>query len=397
MSDNDFRAVKIVLMCTIPATAFSFYLPLGRELRKKGYDVAFCFANGPEASSISSEGFQVQVLSMRRKPFSLGNIVAIIQLVVFLRKNDVKVIETSTPVASLIGRVAAVLARVPIRINTIRGMFPKDTHRWQSILFDCTEMVLHRINSHTITINEMDKKELLEKGFARQDKITNIGCGGVGVDTKEFDPQRFERATINEIRIALGILENDFVVTFIGRLTEEKGIIDLVEVLALLLQENQDIKGLVVGDVLEDEHKAISRMSLETMLQNKGIRREVRLTGYRDDVPELISISDVVVLPSKREGFGLVLAEAAAMEKPVVAYRCRGVEEAVLDGKTGFIVEPGDIKGFTQAIQYLHDNRSIAAEIGETARARAKNSFYREAVLEKYLAIFEGAIHAKLA
>lgn len=396
-SDNSCTSMKIVLMCTIPATASSFFLPLARELKNNGYDVAFCFAHGSEVNAISSEGFQVQLLSIRRKPFSLGNIIAVVQMVVFLRRNNVKVIETSTPVASLVGRLAAVLSHVPVRINTIRGMFPRETHRWQSMLFDSTEKILHRINSYTITINERDKEELLEKGFAEQNKIANIGCGGVGIDTKEFDPYRFDSVLIKEMKTTFGIRENDFVVTYIGRLTEEKGIIDLVEVLTVLLEENRDIKGLIVGDALKDEHKTVSRAILAAMLLDNGISNEVFLTGHRDDIPELIAISDVIVLPSKREGFGMVLAEAAAMAKPVIAYRCRGVEEAVIDGKTGFIIEPGNIEGFADMIQYLHDNKNIAMEIGEAARAEAKNRFSQEVILERYLAIFTEAIHAKLS
>ena len=227
LTSDDCGAVRTVLMCTIPATALRFYMPLGRELRNNGYDVTFCFADGAEAEAVRREGFQVQTLSMRRKPFSLGNAIAVFQLAVFLRKNEVKVIETSTPVASLVGRIAAVVARVPVRINTVRGMFPRDTHRWQSALYDTVETVLHHASSFTIAINEKDELELLDKGFARQDRIVNIGCGGVGVDTEEFDPQRYDYPTKKKQREMLGIGKDDFVVTYVGRLTTEKGVLDL--------------------------------------------------------------------------------------------------------------------------------------------------------------------------
>lgn len=395
ISGNSCMPMKIVLMCTIPISGVWFYLPLARELRNNGHDVIFCFTDGAEAEIIRSEGFQVEILSMRRKPFSFGNFLAVIKLTAFLKKNDVKVIGTTTPVASFVGRLAAVLAGVPLRINTIRGMFPRETHKWQSMLFDFAEMILHRVNSYTITINEKDKQELLEKGFAEQDNITCIGCGGFGIDFSVFDPHIYDRATITEMREALSMRENDFIVTFIGRLTIEKGIMDYVEVMAELLRDNHDIKGLVVGDALEDEHKAVSRSQLEVILREKGINNKVTLTGFRDDVPELIAVSDVVVLPSKREGFGMVLAEAAAMEKPVVAFRCRGVEEAVIDGKTGFIIEPGDIGGFTEAIQFLYNNRNRAREIGQAARVEAIGRFGQEEVLKRYVAIYEEAIYKK--
>ena len=387
--------MKIVLMSTIPISSVLNNLPLARELRNHGHEIIFCFADGTEAEIIRSEGFQVKILSMRRKPFSLRNAIAVIKLTAFLRKNDVKVIGTTTHVASFVGRLAGGLAGVPLRINTIRGMFPRETHKWQSMLFDLTEMILHRINSFTITINEKDKQELLEKGFAEQDNITCIGCGGFGIDLKIFDPNKYDGVTITQMREKLGITENDFVVTFIGRLTTEKGIMDYVEIIEELLRKYPDIKGLVVGDAFKDEHKAVTRSQLEVVLGEKSINSNVTLTGYRDDVPELIAVSDVVVLPSKREGFGMTLAEAAVMEKPVVAYRCRGVEEAVIDGKTGFIIEPGDIEGFTETIQFLYNNRNRAREIGQAARVEAIGRFGQEEVLKRYVTIYEEAIYKK--
>lgn len=384
--------MRIVLISTIPMSSVFFYLPLAKELRKDGHEVIFCFADGTEASVISSEGFQVEILGMRRNPFSLGNFASVVKLAIFLKRNDVRVIGTSTAVASFVGRLAAVIAGVPVRINTVGGMFPMETHKWQSLLFDFAELFLHRITSYTITYNEKDKKELLTKGFAKQDKITNIGCGFLGVNLKEFDPTRRDQTTLREIKKKLGMQENDFVVTFIGRLTEEKGILDYVEVVTELLKKNHDVRGLIVGDVPIGEHKAITRAKLENILRDKRIYNKVLITGHRDDVPEIIAISDVVVLPSKREGFGMVLAEAAAMEKPVVAYRSRGVEEAVINGKTGFVVEPGDVLGFTKAIQCLHDDSNIAREIGQAARKEAVERFDQEKILKSYLEIYEKPI-----
>jgi glycosyltransferase involved in cell wall biosynthesis len=389
---GDVETVKVMLMSTIPISALGFYLPLARELEKHGDEVYFCFADGDEAKVIAAEGFRVKLLSMRRKPFRLANITAIVKLAFFLRKNRIDVVATTTPGASIVGRSAAVLAGVPVRINMVRGMFPRDTHRWQSLLFDCTERLMHRASTYTVTINRQDRDEMLAKGFAEEGRIACIGCGGLGVDLSRFDPHRYDRAKLKEMRDALGFLETDFIVAFVGRLTVEKGILDYVDILSRLIIENPDIKGLVVGDVLEDEHLAITRIRLKAMFTGQGIGSEVALAGFREDIPELMAVSDVVVLPSKREGFGMVLAEAAAMEKPVVAYRCRGTEEAIVDGTTGAIIEQGDTEGFADAVLYLHNNREKAKEMGQVARTEADARFSQEAVLNSYLAIYQEAV-----
>lgn len=390
------KAIGVVLMCTIPSTALGFYLPLAKELRHSGYNVSFCFGDGDEAKIISSEGFRVKVLSVRRNPFYIGNAIAVLQLTLFLRKNHVKVIQISTPVASVVGRLAAVLANVPVRINAVWGLFPRETHGWQSIIFDFAESLLHRTSSYTLTLNKKDEEELLRKGFAKQGKIKTIAGGGFGVDLKKFDPSRFDQFSLDEIRKTLNLDKTNFVVTLIGRLTADKGIIDYIEALARLSRNNDDIRGLVVGEELEDERGAISRAELEVLLAENKINDRVVLTGFRSDIPELMAISDVVVLPSKREGFGQVLAEAAVMGKPVVAYKNRGAEEAVIDGKTGFLVELGDIEGFIAAIQNLHDNQYITKEIGNNARIEGAKRFDPDEISRGYLAIYEQIIQEKL-
>ncbi len=385
------KPARVLLMCTIPATAYKIYLPLAEGLRNEGHDVAFCCADGAEIQNIRSEGFAVKTIRIRRKPFSPGNMLAVAQLVAFMRKNEVQMIETSTPVASVVGRLAAVIAGVPVRINTIRGMFPRETHRWQSLLFDASEALLHRFSTCTLTINEKDKDELLNKGFAAKDRVMNIGCGGMGVDLGIFDPAAYGSEMLKGLKESLGMARGDFVVTFIGRLTQEKGILDYIDALSGLLRDNDDIRGLVVGDVLEDEYKSISRESIRACLADKGIEDRIVLTGIREDIAGLLAVSDVVALPSKREGFGMVLAEAAAMGKPVVVYRNRGAEEAVIDGVTGYIVDIGDVNAFGAAIRYLYNNRDKARDMGRAARAEAEKRFDQVEIVERYLKVFRDA------
>lgn len=389
MSESGCRATRILMMTTIPISAVKLYLPLATELEKKGHEVIFCFADGDDAETISSAGFRVEVVNMRRNPFSFSNFIAVLRLASILRRNNVEVVSTTTPVASFVGRLAAILAGVPVRINTVRGMFPRETHKWQSIIFDIAEMLLHRVTTFTITINEQDMQELLAKEFARPDNIRCVGCGGFGVDFRVFDPHRYDQAFLGRMRAEFGIRDDDFVVTFIGRLTLEKGIEDYVEIMAELLKENDDIRGLVVGDVAQGEHRSVSIPQLNESLRARGIESSVSLTGFRDDISDLMAISDVVVLPSKREGFGMVLAEAAAMEIPVVAYRCRGVEEAVEDGVTGFVIEPGEINNFVVAIQRLRDDGTLQKKMGKAARAEAITRFDKESILQEYVEIYE--------
>lgn len=379
---------KVAFIHTIPITSLMLYFPLPERLKQKGYEVLFCFAPGKEANLIRNIGYEVKTLPLSRNPFSPGNLIAAIMLIHYLRSRRVDIVETSTPVASVIGRIAATLAGVPIRINTVRGTFPKETHPWKYRLFIIAERLLHRTSTFTITINEKDKQEFLKKGFATTDKIINIGCGGMGVDFNKFNRLVYEKE-IMERRSNLGIKSGDYVVAFIGRLTREKGIDDFLKVVCILLKKGLNVKGLVIGDVLKGEHQGISIDHIKAYLVDQGIEDKVMLLGFRSDVANLLSVSDVLVMPTRREGFGMVIAEAAAMGKPTVAYSCRGTKEAIDDGVTGILVENGDVQALACAVGELLEDEGRRKALGEAAFLRAKERYDQAVVLNKYLNIFD--------
>lgn len=382
------RHPKIAFIHTIPKTTVLLYWPLPERLRQKGYDVVLCFGSGPEADVFKKKGFKVKEISISRSPFSPGNLRAVLELARYLRSEEIDIVETSTPVASIIGRTAAVLAGVPVKINTVRGSFPRETHLREYRLFNFAEKFLSKKTTFAITINETDKLEFIEKGYADRENIINMGCGGVGVDLSEFNRSTGE-GEISERKENLGINPNDYVITYIGRLTEEKGIGDFLQVSSTLNEKGMDFKALVVGDTFEGEHHKITIDDIRKYVSEHDLEERVVLTGYSRDLPGILSVSDVLVLPTKREGFGLVIAEAAAMGLPAVAYRCRGTEEAIIEGETGVLVDNGNVELLTDAVEELGQNENKRNSLGEAAFARAKAKFDQERVLGKYVEVFD--------
>lgn len=377
----------IAFIHTIPATSLHLYFPLPERLRDEGFKVLFFFKKGEEADTIRKKAFIVKTLPLSRNPFSPGNIIAIPILAFYLRSNDVDIVETSTPVASVVGRIAATIAKVPIKINTVRGTFPRETHRIKYILFNLAEKVLHRTTTFTITINEKDKQEFIDKGFATIKDIINIGCGGVGVDFSRFNIENCTREVENYRKI-LGILENEYVVTFIGRLSKEKGVDDFLKVVSMLIDDGICLKALIIGDVLKNEHARITFKEIQSFLSNKKIEDKVIFLGFRNDIPNLLALTDVLILPSRREGFGMVIAEAAAMRKPAVAYRSRGTEEAILNGRTGILVENGDVVSLKEAVKILLRDADKRKLMGEAAFTRARERFDKEIIIKRYIKLF---------
>ncbi len=185
-----------------------------------------------------------------------------------------------------------------------------------------------------------------------------------GVDLGRFSPRRPPEA----LRRSLALPDNAPVVLSVGRFVAYKGYDDLLEAASLVYQTHPQIQWLVVGD---GELR-------EALLQRKaelGLNGTVHFAGWREDVPDLLALADLLVLPSHGEHFGRVLIEALAMAKPIVATRAGGVPEIVSEGQTGLLVPVGKPSALAHAVTTLIQNPALAHGFGEAGRSRAESLF----------------------
>jgi glycosyltransferase involved in cell wall biosynthesis len=154
----------------------------------------------------------------------------------------------------------------------------------------------------------------------------------------------------------------------IGRFVAEKGHRHLLEAAARIERTKPGAHWVLVG---AGELEA----SLKHQARGLGLESRVHFTGWRDDIPEVLAVSDVFVLPSESEGFGRVVVEAMAMARPVVATAVGGVPEIVQDGQTGILVPPSDPAALADAVRSLLDDPARASRLGAAGRARAESRF----------------------
>src|SRR5699024_5471599 len=216
--------------------------------------------------------------------------------------------------------------------------------------------------------------------FLPKDRITIIS-NGVDVQGK-FNPNNIVDETKNNIRSGLNLNEKDFVVTFIGRLVEEKGILDLLEAMNKITDRN--IKLVVIGSTGSSERDQSMNHRLDAYKENPNII----FTGFRSDIPELLSITDVFCLPSYREGMPRSIIEAMAMECAVVATNIRGSREEVDDGKNGYLVDLNDPDSIADKIYLLKENKLQLELYKENAREKAERLYNEKDVVMKQLEIF---------
>ena len=200
-----------------------------------------------------------------------------------------------------------------------------------------------------------------------------------------IDPAGYRAAHGFQIRDELRIGRDAPLVGIIGLLNERKGHRTLFQAMEGLRREIPEIRLLVVG-----EGKIEAEMM--RLAEQLGIGQYVLFMGLRRDIPEILAALDVLALPSSREGFGYVLVEAMAAEKPVVATNVSSIPEIVMDGVTGILVPPGKPDALRQAIHRLLNDRGLARSMGAAGRRRAEEKFSIARMLDEVEGLFERII-----
>ena len=288
-------------------------------------------------------------------------------------------IQYSTPNASLYASMAGKLAKVPVRLYCQWGMvFVGFTgiKRW---IFKQVERLVCSLS----TWIEPDSKSNLNFAHAEklypQDKGSVIWNGSAcGVNLQKFDVSKKDSYR-TQIREKYNIPEDAFVYGFVGRITRDKGVNELLRAFKQIYAENKDGYLLMVGSVENDSTVD------EDLFEWSWQCDRVVYAGYTNVVEQYLSAMDVYILPSYREGFGLGVVEAEAMGVPVIVTNIPGPTDAMLNGQTGIVVEKKDVGSLVKAMETLQENKELAASYGCNAITHAVESFEQQTLFEYIL------------
>ncbi|MCG6551092.1 MAG: glycosyltransferase family 4 protein [Candidatus Magnetominusculus sp. LBB02] len=222
-----------------------------------------------------------------------------------------------------------------------------------------------------IAVSGAVQRSLIEGGIA-QEKIEVIYNS---VDIERFDP---DRVSADAARATLGISKDDIVVASVGRITEDKGGLDLLYSFNEALKRYPSMRLLFVGD-------GPVRPDIERHALNLSLSDRVHFTGYRDDVERMYAAADIVAVPTRGlESFGLVVIEAMAMGKPVIASNSGGIPEIITHGTNGLLFNPTDRAALCGHICELAGNPSLVSSIAAGGRATVMERFSSAAFADKF-------------
>lgn len=366
--------LKFFIATTVPQT-LNFFRGNLRFLNKT-FEVCAISSEEERLNEIGErEGVRTHCISMRRPIALFRDVVCLLQFCRLFMKEKPTVVHGNTPKASLLSLLAAKITGVKVRIYMCHGLRyqgSKGVLRW--VLMNM-ERISCACAHEVICVSNGVKDGLISDGICPASKAMVVHHGSAGgIDLKKFDPTDKEEDRLR-IRKDLNINKDDFVFIFIGRVVRDKGVNELLSAFDQLDTDDRHIHLIIVGDS-DDGLDPITEMSHEIVDNNE----RVHLVGKQMDVRPYLNASDVLVLPSYREGFGMVLIEAGAMNLPCITTDVTGCNEIIIDGENGLLVPPKDENALSGAMKHFLNNPTDVERMALNARKLITERYEQQVV-----------------
>ncbi|MGD0801446.1 MAG: glycosyltransferase family 4 protein [Terracidiphilus sp.] len=356
-------------------------------LREAGFRVTLVSSPGELLTRTAAlEGVESVAIPMRREVALFADLWSLLRLCWLLWLLKPEMTEFSTPKAGLLGSIAALLCGVPTRVYLLRGLKLETSTGFKRMVLLAAERLASACSHAVLCNSDSLRNEALALGVAPEGKLRLLGGGSSnGVDIDRFSPGE------NDLRERLGLPANAPVVGFVGRLTRDKGVPELVEAFDGILIAKPDAHLLLVGwfDSADD---ALSRR-LRARIERHP---RIHITGFVADTAPYYRAMDVMVLPTWREGFPNVILEAAASGIPVVTTLCTGSRDAVVPEVTGLLIPPGYPVAIRESVMQLLNNPERRWRMGQAARAWVLNHYVNESVLGRTVRYYQTLLDRNL-
>jgi glycosyltransferase involved in cell wall biosynthesis len=357
-------------------------LRLGQVARAEGWQVDILTTDPVFQRAVKEHGLGLVGLDVvRREIHPLWDLGGLIRLSTFLRREGYGIVHTHTSKGGFVGRLAARLASVPVIVHTAHGFaFHERSPRQALLFYSNLERIASRWCDQIVSVSEFHRHWALDLGICNPAKILAIPNGIAFLPKPEIP-----RA---ELRRQLRVRNNDLLILTMARLAPDKGLEYLIEAAPVLLRSERQFQIVIAGD-------GPVRAQLEELTRKLGVADWVTFLGFREDVSDLLAASDLVVLPSLREGLSISLLEAMAAGKPIIATSIGSHREVVSQSEIALVVPPADASALCNAILLLAQNPLQMVRLGENARALFESQYTEERMLNTYKQLYLDLLREK--
>jgi glycosyltransferase involved in cell wall biosynthesis len=380
-NNNDFYGAEKVLLELLSRLDRSRFVPIV----VLPTDTRHINRLSPELEKLNIECCFIPLGVLRRKYFKLHKLprfsfevlAGVRQLVRLIRKRNIALVHTNTNTI-LASPFAARLTRVPHIWSIHELMVEPATVR------GALHYMIPRFSTRVVTVSQAVREHMLKDAAKFADRFTFVRGA---IDVEPF----LNAEGRARVRAEWGVRDDEVLIGMAGRVTRWKGQSIFVQAAKLIAERHPEAKFAAVGGVFDTEKFYMDRFRKE--VQEAGLENKLIINDFRADMPDVFAAFDILVLPSiLPEPFGLVVIEAMASGKPVVATAPGGPSETVVDGETGFLVPPSEASAIARALEVLLADPQKRMSMGEAGRRRAREVFS----LPRYVTEFEELYDAVL-
>ena len=374
--------IKIAFIATTPFFFTSQLLSQLKYLKMNNFEIYILTSNVNPFSESLAKHFNVHYVNIERKINIFHDCLALIKIIFFLKKLNISIVHSFTPKGGLLGILAAFICNIDLKVHTYTGQAWVNKQGVIKFIMIYCDKIINYLSDICLVDSQSQKTFLIKHKIVNKKKIICLGKGSVaGVDLYKFDKTKYLNKE-KYIKNINGINNNKQIITFAGRLHEEKGVFDLIRVFKNL-SKKYSITLIFLGPI--DFQNKKNKTIFSKMIQKDC---NIKYIKTRHDPELIISITDILCLPSYREGFGSVIIQAAAMGVPCLGTNIIGVKDAIIDNKTGLLFEHNDEQDFKKKLEKLIIDKKLRAYLSKNSISYAKKNFssknYEKKIIQFY-------------
>lgn len=360
---------KLIRITTVPIS-MRLFSGQTQFMQENGFQVYLASSHDKDRMLIEKEtGIRIKELPLTRTISPINDIFAMYKTYKYFKTEKPDIVHSHTPKAGLVGMVAAMFARVPIRMHTVAGLPLMESKGIKRMILNMAERITSfaatNIYPNSIKLNQF----MISYKLAPKRKLSVIGNGSTnGINLNRFSSDKIYNS--KTIRESVGINNNDFVFLFVGRIVADKGVNELLTAFDSISKRHSNVKLLLVGEH-EESLDPLSDSSIKILEKNKSIIQ----TGYQNDVRPFFDLSDVFVFPSYREGFPNVVMQAGAMGLSSIVSDINGNNELIKNEFNGLIIPVKNSVVLLEKMELLLTNEVLGIKLASQARKMIEEKY----------------------